>query len=369
MVPVDLDSKRKYFIWLNLIPGILPSVINKLLSYFKEPEKILKASKQELIEFGMDKNAAEEFINKRESVKLDEEIKKIEKYNAKIITINDENYPKRLKEIFDPPIVLYVLGELDDYSNISFSVVGTRKPTVYGRIVTEKIVSELVKKGITIVSGLARGIDILAHTYALKSKGKTIAVLGSGINIIYPPEHKNIANEIIKNGAIISEFPIDTQPERYNFPRRNRIISGISLGTLVVEAKEKSGALITADFALEQGREVFAIPGNINVPTAKGPNQLIKQGAKLVDNVDDILETIPEFTKLTTERLIQIQIPETLSEDEKIVFSLLSEEPKHIDIITRIAGMPISKISSILLELELKGLVKEVPGKLYIKSI
>ena len=226
------------------------------------------------------------------SIDIDKEIGLIKKYDVEVITIDEDQYPKNLKHIYNPPRVLYVKGKLIPEDYYSIGIVGSRKASFYGQQNAERLGSELAQKGFTVISGMARGIDTYAHKGALKAKGRTIAVLGSGINVVYPPENKTLMDEISRNGAVISEFPIDTRPNRQNFPMRNRIISGLSMGVLVIEAARKSGALITASFALEQGREVFSLPGRVDMSTSRGTLGLIKEGAKLVESVDDILEEL-----------------------------------------------------------------------------
>lgn len=304
-------------------------------------------------------------------ISLDKEIELIEKYNVDIVTIDEVRYPENLRHIYSPPRVLYVKGNLlpEDYYNIA--IVGSRRASLYGRETAEKLARQLAERGFTVTSGMARGIDTSAHTGVLKAAGRTIAVLGCGINIAYPPENKNLMDKIADSGAVISEFPINTAPHRHNFPIRNRIISGLALGVVIVEAAQKSGALITASFALEQGREVFSVPGKIDVPTSRGTLGLIKDGAKLVEDVEDILEEIrskPD-TQAATETIPRPGrgMVAGLTEDEANVFNSLSEEPKHIDEIKDICDLDFSKLSGVLLRLELKKVVKELPGKKFVK--
>ncbi len=324
-------------------------------------------------------------------ISLDKEIELIKKYNVDIVTVDEARYPENLKHIYNPPPVLYVKGNLipEDYYNIA--IVGSRRASLYGRETAEKLARQLSASGFTVTSGMARGIDTSAHTGVLKVAGRTIAVLGCGINIVYPPENKNLMDKIADSGAVISEFPINTTPQRYNFPIRNRIISGLSLGVVIVEAAQKSGALITASFALEQGREVFSVPGKIGVPTSRGTLGLIKEGAKLVEDVDDILEEIrskPDAQATSRVRpstslgtpfgrsgqagTTTIPHPGSgmvadLTEDEASVFNSLSDEPKHIDEIKGICDLDSSKLSGVLLRLELKKAVKELPVKKFVK--
>ncbi len=287
------------------------------------------------------------------------------------ITIDDEEYPKNLRNIYDPPQALHLNGEILPEDDIAVALVGSRNASIYGLEACEKLAYELASSGITVVSGMARGIDTAAHRGALKARGRTIAVLGSGHNMVYPPENEKLYKEIAKSGVVITEFEEDTPPLKYNFPKRNRIISGISLGVVVVEAAQNSGALITANFALEQGREVFAVPGKINSTTSRGTHELIKDGAKLVQSAEDIVEELniskrPVDDDKSTSKPDGIEIK--LSEYERSIYELLSDEPCHIDEIVGRANIALSKTSQILLNLELKRLVRELPGKNYIRK-
>jgi DNA processing protein len=275
----------------------------------------------------------------------------------------------RLREIYDPPPLLYLRGELREEDNLALSIVGSRKTSPYGRWITEKISQEIVRHGITIVSGMARGIDSVAHGGAISGGGRTLAVLGCGIDVIYPPENRTLFGQIIDHGAVLSEFPMGSRPEGIHFPRRNRIISGLSIGVVVVQASAESGSLITAEYALDQGREVFAIPGNVGAEGSRGTNRLIKEGAKLVESSEDILEEILPRWKRMRECSIKVQSPgEGLLGEEKIVYQLLSESPLHIDVIIRESRLDPGKVSSLLLDLELKGLIAQWPGKCFTKK-
>jgi len=341
------------------ISGLTPLRYKELLLKYESLNEI----KEDVI-----KNAIPTFG--KELLKLlDKELTLIKKHNIKLLTIDNDEYPSSLKYIDDPPYIIYIKGDIKKEDSLSIAVVGCRKPTIYGKMTCEKITSELVKTGFTVVSGLARGIDTIAHKVAVEHGKRTIAVLGSGLLNIYPYENKKLSSEIEKNGAILSEFSLLTKPERFNFPRRNRIISGLSLGTLVVEAGELSGALITARFALEQGREVFAIPGNINSLSSKGTNSLIKSGAKLVENVDDIIE---ELKNILPEEFINKKGQSELSnikltDIENKIYSLLSDEPQHIDSLLRKSNITINLLSSTLINLEIKGFIKQYPGKMFVK--
>jgi DNA processing protein len=291
-----------------------------------------------------------------------------------IVTCLDDSYPPSLREIADAPIVLYAKGKLPAPDSMSMAIVGSRKASLYGLSNAHTFAMRLAELGFTIVSGLARGIDTAAHNGALKARGITVAVLGGGLANMYPPENRKLADDICEAGTILSEFPMETPPVPYNFPRRNRIISGLSLGVIVVEAAQRSGALITADFALEQGREVFAVPGKIDHPASQGVHNLIKQGAKLVTSVDDILEDLqPQVTAclkagaqpVGSTRNIQA-VPMELSQQERQIYDHLSDRPVHIDELTQQCGSTVP-VMSVLLQLELKRLVKQLPGKLFMR--
>lgn len=291
----------------------------------------------------------------------------------KTIKKDSKDYPEGLKHIFRPPGELFINGEilLSDFNAIA--IVGTRLPTYYGLRQCEKLSYDLAIRGITVVSGMARGIDTAAHKGAMKAGGRTIAVLGSGHNHIYPPENRKLYNEIIRNGAVISQFPPDTLPLRPHFPMRNRIISGLSKGIVVIEAPQKSGALITADFALEQGREVFAMPGNINSVKSSGTNRLIKEGAKLLESVSDILEELKYVLNVdsvksdVSERRLSPTDISSISSDEKRIFRILSDKPRFIDEISNVAEFSAARTSKVLLGLELKRLIKALPGKNFVR--
>jgi len=321
----------------------------------------------------------EEILNKIEQEKQhidpEQEWDLLQKRNIKVITIKDEGYPSLLKNIYSPPPVIYYQGDFVTIMKQSkgIAIVGSRKATYYGRKVAREIASEITKSGYVVISGLAKGIDTNAHLGALEANGLTIAVLGSGIDRIYPPENRSLAHRIIEKGAVVTEFPIFTKPEKNNFPRRNRIISGLALGTLVIEAGEKSGALITADYALEQGREVFAVPGSVHSFLSTGCHNLIKQGSKLVNSYHDILEEFQEENKLFSEReKTEDRRPNCvntgeLTDYEQNLLQYISIEPLHIDEITELTALPYGKISEVLLSLELKNIIREIEGKRYIR--
>lgn len=354
---------------LSAVPLIGSGKLRALMGRFKSADKVLSATKKELISVdGIDVKTAESIKTYDAKEFADEQLQRLRAADARLITFWDEDYPEALKHIYDPPALLFVKGTLKKEDKFSVAIVGTRQPSTYGKLVTERLTRELARKGLTIVSGLAYGIDTLAHKFSLESGARTLAVLGSGVDVIYPSDNRSLAKRIESNGALISEFPMGTDPDRNNFPRRNRIICGLSMGTLVIEAGLKSGALITAAMALDQGREVFAVPGNIDSPKSLGTNELLKQGgAKLVVSIEDILEEIqPQFSlDLQMER--KERAAAQLSEPEKKIVDLLSNEPMHIDRIAADSGQPTSHVLAVLLSLELKNLVKQMPGKQFVR--
>ncbi len=351
--------------WLLLasVPGIGPKRFSTLIHRFGSPQRVFSATPAELSAIpDMDRRVISSIRQGGNRRWAQEQVAKMEAKGVHLLTISSEDYPSLLRQIFDPPPLLFLRGELTKEDSSALAIVGSRLATVYGRLVTERLAFQLAKRGITIVSGLARGIDSAAHQGALKAGGRTLAVLGCGVDVIYPPENKGLMEQIMARGAVISEFPLGTPPEPGNFPQRNRLISGLSLGVIVVEASERSGALITAQCALDQGREVFAIPGNINVRTSKGTNKLIKEGAKLVAGIEDILEELGMASGPSD------YSPPQLEGDEATVFELLSSEPVHVDRIIRQTGYSSSRVLSLLLSLELKGLVRQLSGKQFVRA-
>ncbi|OGX27764.1 MAG: DNA protecting protein DprA [Omnitrophica WOR_2 bacterium RIFCSPHIGHO2_02_FULL_48_11] len=359
---------------LNAIPGLGPNRLKKLLQQFGSAGKIFTSGVRELTAEGViSAGVAENILSFAKEDYLRQEYVLLKKHNVKIVTHSEGDYPKNLKEIPGAPLVLYVKGVLKPEQILAVGMVGSRQASVYGSSTAEKFATELSELGITIVSGLAKGIDTAAHRGALRAKGATLAVLGCGLAQIYPKENIRLAEEIIVRGALISEFGMTMPPLAQNFPQRNRIISGLSLGIIVVEASAKSGALITSNFALEQGREVFAVPGKIDNPNAIGVNNLIKQGAKLVSGVQDVLEELaPQLKLFLSEN--KNSVPQEhaapavpLTEQEKTIYDHLTGIPAHVDQIAEQCGHSMRQIMSILLQLELKGLVKQLPGKLFIR--
>lgn len=360
-----------YLKFLLSIEGIGPQKILSIVSRFNSKDILFDNSRTSLNSIeGINSILSQRIIEAKKNydkikAETEEEVSKIFKLNGRIITYWDDDYPILLKEIFYPPIILYLLGSLDKLENNNVAIVGTRMPTYYGKQQAEVLSSELAKRNLIIISGMARGIDSVAHKAAINNGGKTIAVIGSGLDIIYPPENKKLFNEIIDQGLVISEFPLGTKPDAQNFPKRNRIISGLSLGTLIIETKLTGGAMQTAAYAIDQNREVFAIPGNINCKQSEGPNSLIQKGeAKLVQNADDIIEELKSKLNIKANKKRVDEHVELNLFEEKLI-SALQEEPKHIDEISKITSMSVSDCLVNLLMLEFKGMVRQLPGKVF----
>ncbi|HZY09550.1 MAG TPA: DNA-processing protein DprA [Bacteroidota bacterium] len=363
---------------LSQIPNIGPHRLRNLVTHFEQSSNIFQASAREIATVdGFSKKLAVTCVQYFRNSQLDEaklfaerQLSKLNKIEGDSITYWDKNYPESLKKIYDAPPWLFVRGKMRSEDKYALAIIGTRSPSEYGLVMTERFSQELAKLGITIVSGLARGIDTMAHQSAVKTGGRTIAVIGSGLDIIYPPENRNLSERIVQHGAIITEFEMGTKPDAGNFPRRNRIISGLSLGVLVVETDVNGGAMITASMALDQNREVFALPGNIGAKKSRGSNALIRDGrAKLVESVDDILlELSSKLRPLLKDstRSANRPAPE-LTLFEKSVYDVLSDEPRHIDVIAESAKILTSDALVHLLSLEFKGSVKQLPGKLFIR--
>lgn len=354
---------RKYWVGFNLVKGIGPMKVRALLDFFGDLETAWHADAAVLQEIGLDRRALSNLKKARARLSLDEELEKLAQQDVSVLTWNDPDYPSRLLQIPDPPPVIYVRGQLLPEDEWAIAVVGTRRASAYGKTVTRRLVSDLAVNHVTIVSGLARGIDGEAHATALEMGGRTIAVLGCGLDLIYPPEHRKLAQETVQQGAMISEYPLSTRPEASNFPPRNRIISGLSLGVVVVEAGVKSGALITADYAADQGRDVFAVPGNLYTRCSAGTNRLIQDGAKLVTGAEDILEEL-NLMMITEQAQVRAVVPE--NETEALLIQHLSLEPVHVDEIALQTGQPIAKVTSNLALMELKGMVRQVGGMKYV---
>ena len=373
-------NDREALIQLNLIPGLGSATIHRLLSSFESAASIFKASPTALKEI-LGRYATEEVLNGIRSAdgnnELAKEFQRADRSGVRIITLLDSDYPELLKNISDPPPVLYVKGTLLPEDVAAVAIVGTRSATFYGLNVAHEMARELAQSGITVVSGLAEGIDRAAHEGSLEGSGRTLAVLGHGLNHLYPPSHQELSEEIAHSGALVSEFPIDFPPGKGNFPRRNRVIAGLSLGVVVVEAPLKSGALITAREALEQGREVFAVPGPVSSLKSKGTHQLLKDGARLAESFLDVIEELAPVLK------------ERLSSWEKIAGPIAGESPDLADVnreesivyqaipaagtltadsLTEMTALNPAKLLTLLTELELKGLIRQIPGQGYSRS-
>jgi DNA processing protein len=358
-----VNNLKPYWVGFSLVKGIGAVRFRALLEFFGRVDIAWQAPSEALRAAGLNARIIENLIQVRSGVSLEQIWERLQAQGIGILTWEDETYPRRLKEIDQPPPVLYVLGELCPEDDWAVAIVGTRRITPYGRQVTEEIASTLARSGVTIVSGLARGIDGTAHQASLAAEGRTLAVLGSGVDRIYPPENRRLAERIVAQGALISDYPPGTPPDAANFPPRNRIISGLSLAVVVIEAGESSGALITARFAADQGRDVFAVPGNITAPQSRGTNRLIQDGAYPLLKSQDILEAL-QLTMLPAQREARVGIPADAIEAQ--ILNLLGSEPVHVDDLRERAGLPIEKVTASLTLMELKGMVRQVGGMHYI---
>ncbi len=356
-------NDRLYWIGFTYVRGIGSVRFRGLLNAFTDMEKAWNASTSQLMEAGLSQRIVDNFHQVRNQIDLELIGKNIEKGGINVLTWNDEIYPRRLKEIDQPPPVLYTLGDLTVQDEWATAIVGTRRMTGYGRQVTEELAELLANHGVTVVSGLARGVDACAHNTTLKHGGRTIAVLGSGVDRIYPPEHRKMAEEIAKNGAVISDYPPGTPPESNNFPPRNRIISGLSRVVVVIEAGVTSGALITSTFAAEQGRDVFALPGSIYANQSKGTNRLIQTGARPLIEVKDVLDAL-NIEQVQEYRQARLELPADPREQQ--IMDNLGYEPVHIDDLGNSTGWGMDTLTATLTMMELKGLVRQVGGMNYI---
>ncbi|MGC8875415.1 MAG: DNA-processing protein DprA [Chloroflexia bacterium] len=358
-------DRAKYYLGFNLTPLIGPVRLRRLLEHFGDPETAWRASPEALRGAGLEEACIASLLATRERLDLDREIARIEDLGLQLLTWEDPAYPERLRHIDAPPPLLYVRGTvIPDEPMVA--IVGTRHPTSYGRQVARMLARDLAQQGVTVVSGLALGIDTEAHIGALEGRGRTVAVLGSGLDQIYPLRNRDLAQRIAASGALLSDYPPGTLPEPRNFPARNRIISGLSLGVVVVEAGERSGALITCDFAAEQGRDVFAVPGSIFSPASRGCHDLIVQGARLVRGVEDLLEEL-RLDRAREHQEARQAVPE--SPIEVMLLGLLSLEPMHIDDVGAAAGLPAEVVSATLALMELRGLVRNIGGMQYVRMV
>ncbi|PSQ85510.1 MAG: DNA-protecting protein DprA [Bacteroidetes bacterium QS_3_64_15] len=373
----DRVGEQRALIGLSLVDGVGPQRLRALLATFDTPREIFRASRSALTKVdGVGDQTAEEILTFDDRAAVEQEVERADELGAALVSPWDERFPDRLREIYDPPAYLWMRGTLPEVDRSMVTIVGTRRCTDYGRAQAHRFAAELVRRGFTVVSGLAYGIDAAAHKGALDAGGRTIAVLGSGVGHIYPQSHTALAERIIDNGAVLSEYALDAEPDAPNFPERNRILSGLSLGTLVVESYSKGGALITARLAVEQNREVFAVPGGITKDSSRGTNRLIQRGhAKLVMEVEDLLEELPEVTVEDPEEVDAETVttgtgpdPEELSGDAEVLYEALSNTPVHVDELCEDTGLDPSSALPTLLELEFKGLVRQLAGKQFRRS-
>jgi len=356
-------SDLRYWVGFNIVRGIGPVRLRALLDYFGDVERAWRAPAEALRNAGLDSRSLKNLLQVRSKRNLDRELERIEAAGARALTWESDHYPHLLREIYDSPPVLYIKGTLTEEDSWAIAVIGTRRASVYGREVTRQLTQALARSGLTIVSGLARGIDSEAHRAALEAGGRTIAVLGCGIDRVYPPENRKLAQQIIAHGALVSDYPLGTPPEGRNFPARNRIISGLSLGVLVTDAGTRSGALITTGYAAEQGRDVFAVPGNILTRGSVGTNALIQDGAKVVLKPEDILEEL-NLTMVVEQSEARQVLP--ADETEAALLAHLSAEPVHVDELQQQLELPIAQVTSTLALMELKGMVRQAGGMKYI---
>ena len=352
------------WIALRLVRGVGNVTYRQLLDRFASPREILRTSPAMLTEAGTSVRVAREIAAFDQWEEVEAELEKLARMNARLVTQTDAEYPERLRQIHDPPPFLYIRGHVEPRDTLAIAIVGARTASTYGRKMARELAQELAGCGVCVVSGLARGIDSEAHQASLATGGRTIAVLGSGLDVVYPREHIALAEQIAASGAVVSEFSLGSQPEAGNFPYRNRVISGISLGTVVVEATEKSGSLITAQCALDQNREVFAVPGPVTASRSRGPHRLIKAGAKLVESIDDILSEIaPALARTDRVEKNGPSVPVVpLEPDEEMVLQLFPEEAVHVDTLITGSGLEPARVLEVLLGLELKGVVTQLPG-------
>ena len=358
---------KKYWIGLNMVLGVGKTLCHRLVKGFGSPKNVFQASRRELM--GVERvgdKVARQILDFDLEQSLKREYQLVARRNVRILTIDDPEYPFLLKSIYDPPPVIYYKGTFLDERSVPLAVVGTRKASSYGKMVAEKLCTALSEMGVCIISGMARGIDTIAHKSALKLGNPTVAVFGCGLEYTYPPESGSLRRQIEEQGAVLSEFPMSTKPDRNNFPARNRVISGLSHGTLVVEAGEKSGALITAQFALEQGREVFAVPGNIYSSESRGTHALLKMGAKLTDSPEAVVEELSDSVmELLKERKNEALESIPLNPKEEHLVSLMSVQEQHIDRVIENSYLSPAEVSATLVTLELKGVIRQTDGKMF----
>jgi DNA processing protein len=359
----DMSGARRYYVGFNLVRGVGAVRLGSLISHFGDVESAWKANRDELRAAGLGPKTVARMLAVRKDVDLEVLEARILEQGIRILISDDEDYPRRLREIEQPPPVLYVRGEWRPDDDFAVAIVGTRRMTAYGRQITEQVAAILAGSGVSVISGLARGVDATAHQAALNAGGRTVAVLGSGVDRIYPPENRPLADRIISQGAILSDYPLGTAPESSNFPPRNRIIAGLSMATVVVEAGDTSGALITAEFAAEQGRDVFAVPGSILAPQSRGTNRLIQNGALPLLTPDDLLQALD--LKRAGQQIVARHILPA-NDVERQLMENLGSEPLHVDELGNRTGLPVAKVSAALVMMELKGMVRHMGGMQYI---
>lgn len=365
-------TRTEAYLALNLLPKIGPVRVRRLLEVFGTPEAVLKAGVGAITKIdGFGRDLAETVATWENTIDLTRELRRIKEEDLTLLTQEDDLYPRLLKEIHDPPTVLYVRGQLTDRDHHGIAMVGSRRATQYGLSTAKKFSFQIAYAGYTVISGLARGIDTAAHEGALASKGRTVAVIGSGHGKLYPPENAALAEKIAGQGAVISELPVDYPPDKQSFPLRNRIVSGWSCGLVVVEAPLRSGSLITAGQALDQGRTVYAVPGNIDRATSHGCNKLIQEGAKLImdggDVLDDLMTLFP--TQPVAPKMNEVMPSILLEGDEGVVYGIIGTTETHVNEITDRSGLTSSKVNATLMKLEIKRLVKALPGKFYVRLV
>ncbi len=363
-------EEKHYWVALNMVQGVGRTLFHRLLERQGSIRKVFDSSLKKLLEVpGIGEKTAKEILSFDVENRVEREWNLAEKLDCRILTLDSEDYPRILRTIYEPPPVLYCQGMSLNENPATLAVVGTRAPSAYGKNAAEKLTRDLASRGATIVSGMARGIDTIAHKSALEEKSPTIAVLGCGLANTYPAENFGLRKRITENGTVVSEFPMTQKPDKANFPTRNRVISGLSIGTLVIEAGAKSGSLITAQFALDQGRDVFAVPGNILSPKSKGTHYLINNGAKLADSADSIIEEFPEYIKNV---LKSIQVESTvaleLTEREEQLMKHITFEEIHIDSLIESCALSPAEVSAVLIQLELKGLIRQLEGKRFVSN-
>ncbi len=373
---MELDASLSWLA-LTLTPGIAARLSARLLREYGSPEGVFRASLTGIESCNVPAPAAQAIFKKQMFWRAEKEVDTLRKVGGKLVNWKDPEYPQSLLQIYDPPVMLYVRGDTETLNSPSLSIVGTRRPTVYGTQMAERMGRDLASRGLTIVSGLARGIDAIAHQGATAAGGRAIGVLGTGIDVCYPKENKKLYEKVLERGAIISEFPTGSHPAPENFPVRNRIIAGMPLGVVIVEGKQYSGSLITARLAMEFGREVFGVPGNVTQEVSFAPNLLIKQGAKLVTNAEDVIEELPTPVRAALLKAESVEaeqrnllVVDGLTPVQRKLYELLSaEESRHIDDLVDTSGLNSSEVLATLFDLEMKGIIRQLPGKRFNKVL